>query len=94
MWWNTHAGIPAGLVALVRGGVKEKVVRAGLLALKNLLGAAGLDLAPTLLDLGLHKLLALRSLQVPIHLFSLHPAQQSWHPSCFPHLENEGYRTI
>mmetsp|Transcript_19153 Transcript_19153/g.57841 ORF Transcript_19153/g.57841 Transcript_19153/m.57841 type:complete len:476 (+) Transcript_19153:322-1749(+) len=56
-------GIPAGLVALVRGGVKEKVVRAGLLALKNLLGAAGLDLAPTLLDLGLHKLLALRSLQ-------------------------------
>lgn len=58
------AGILPGLVALVRNGAKEKVVRAGLLALAVLLHAKQPDVAPDLLDLGLHKLVAVRALQV------------------------------
>lgn len=53
-----------GLVALVRGGVKEKVVRVGLLAIAVLLHGDTPDVAPDLLDLGLHKLVAVRALQV------------------------------
>ena len=50
-------------MALVRGGAKEKVVRAGLLAAAVLLQAPAPDVAPDLLDLGLHKLVAVRALQ-------------------------------
>jgi hypothetical protein len=53
-----------GLVALVRGGAKEKVVRVGLLATAVLLQGGPPDVAPDLLDLGLHKLVAVRALQV------------------------------
>lgn len=56
-------GIPKGLVALVRSGVKEKVVRVALLAIKNLLSDADLHMAPAVVDLGLHKFVAIRSLQ-------------------------------
>ena len=58
------AGVLPGLVALVRGGAKEKVVRVGLLATAVLLQGGPPDVAPDLLDLGLHKLVAVRALQV------------------------------
>lgn len=58
------AGILLGLVSLVRNGAKEKVVRTGLLAIAVLLHAKTPDVAPDLLDLGLHKLIAVRTLQV------------------------------
>lgn len=51
-------------MALVRGGAKEKVVRVGLLAAAVLLQGGSTDVAPDLLDLGLHKLVAVRALQV------------------------------
>lgn len=51
-------------MALVRGGAKEKVVRVGLLAASVLLHTKGLDVAPHLVELGLHKLVAVRSMQV------------------------------
>jgi hypothetical protein len=59
-----------GLVALVRGGAKEKVVRVGLLATAVLLQGGSPDVAPDLLDLGLHKLVAVRALQVGLRCFA------------------------
>lgn len=58
-----NCGIPKGLVALVRGGVKEKVVRIALMAVRNLLDKPDLHLAPAVVDLGLHKIVAIRALQ-------------------------------
>ena len=77
-----------GLVALVRGGAKEKVVRAGLLALARLLAAPkpAPDVVPALLELDLHKLVAIRSLQVLPSLTPLLPMVCSRPPVTVQHM--------
>ena len=57
---------------LVRSGQKEKVVRVGLLALKQLLQDPSLGYSATLVDASLLKLVTTRSLQArTIRTFSL-----------------------
>lgn len=53
-----------GLVDAVRSAQKEKVVRVGLLVLRNLLDDGRLELASDMVDAGLPKVLATRALQV------------------------------
>ncbi len=57
------AGAIEGIVEVVRAGQKEKVVRVGLLALKQLLQDPSLGYDTTLVDAGLLKLVTTRSLQ-------------------------------
>ncbi len=57
------AGALEGLVQVVWAGQKEKVVRVGLLALKQLLQDPSLGYDTTLVDAGLLKLVTTRSLQ-------------------------------
>ena len=58
-----RAGAIEGIVELVRSGQKEKVVRVGLLALKQLLQDPSLGYGATLVDASLLKLVTTRSQQ-------------------------------
>ena len=62
-------GAIEGIVELVRAGQKEKVVRVGLLALKQLLQDPSLGYGATLVDASLLKLVTTRSMQAR----DLHP---------------------
>jgi len=53
-----------GLVDVVRSAQKEKVVRVGLLSLRNLLDQPELGLASDMVDAGLPKIIARLQLQV------------------------------
>ena len=57
------AGVVEGVIELVRAGLKEKVVRVGLLALKQLLQDPSLGYGATLVDTSLLKLVTTRSMQ-------------------------------
>lgn len=56
-------GLLTGFVEVVRSGQKEKVVRTGLLALKQLLGDSSLDFGPDLVEAGLLKIVTSRAQQ-------------------------------
>jgi V-type H+-transporting ATPase subunit H len=57
-------GAVKGLVEVVKSAQKEKVVRVGLLALKNMMDQPDLDVAADMVDAGLPKVLLTRSMQV------------------------------
>eukprot|EP00882_Tetradesmus_deserticola_P003843 GHRQ01004066.1.p1 GENE.GHRQ01004066.1~~GHRQ01004066.1.p1 ORF type:complete len:495 (+),score=256.12 GHRQ01004066.1:223-1707(+) len=57
------SGVSKGLVEVVRSAQKEKVVRVALLSLRNLLGEPELGAASDMVEAGLPKVLATRSLQ-------------------------------
>jgi V-type H+-transporting ATPase subunit H len=56
--------VSKGLVEVVKSAQKEKVVRVGLLSLRNLLGEPELGAASDMVEAGLPKVLATRGLQV------------------------------
>ncbi len=60
---DTVTGVVEGVIELVRSGQKEKVVRVGLLALKQLLQDPSLGYGATLVDASLLKLVTTRSMQ-------------------------------
>ena len=57
-------GAVKGLVEVVKSAQKEKVVRVGLLALRNMMDQPDLDVAADMVDAGLPKVLATRAMQV------------------------------
>jgi hypothetical protein len=59
-------GVSKGLVEVVKSAQKEKVVRVGLLSLRNLLGEPELGAASDMVEAGLTKVLATRGLQVRV----------------------------
>jgi hypothetical protein len=58
------AGIVKGLVEVVKTAQKEKVVRVGLLSLRNLLADGDAIMASDMVDAGLAKVVASRAMQV------------------------------
>jgi hypothetical protein len=58
------AGIVKGLVEVVKTAQKEKVVRVGLLSLRNLLVDGDAIMASDMVDAGLAKVVASRAMQV------------------------------
>lgn len=75
-------GIVRGLVEVVRTAQKEKVVRVGLLSLRNLLADGEPILASDMVDAGLPKVVATRAMQVcacALVNMSLHPGL----PGCY-----------
>jgi hypothetical protein len=58
------AGVVKGLVDVVKSAQKEKVVRVGLLSLRNLLDTPELGLGSDMVDAGLPKIIARLQLQV------------------------------
>jgi hypothetical protein len=59
-----HTGIVKGLVEVVKTAQKEKVVRVGLLSLRNLLVDGDAIMASDMVDAGLAKVVASRAMQV------------------------------
>ena len=68
--WEPYlsTGLLTGFVEVVRSGQKEKVVRTGLLALKQLLSDSSLDFGPDLVEAGLLKIVTSRAQQVGLML--------------------------
>ncbi len=63
---TTHLmlGVVKALVEVVKTAQKEKVVRVGLLSLRNLLAEPGLGLASDMMEAGLPKVVTTRGMQV------------------------------